>query len=368
MYVAEELDKPRVQQMSELIADPSNLNIFLRSKTFQDHCQLEDKWFKTKFSKEPFSPELQNLMRKPKVDQSKRKLDLPPLNNLLPKNLDILPENPQYASTPQLVKQWADTDLWYLKDDQFHMPKALVNLKLYTNDCLFGRTTEARVFIEVWTKVLSEVLREYGYMASMANLESYMSIYHDNFNIEFKGYNDTLPIYIEETLKRMKAFNPADHEEEFSQVKEKLMQEWFNFYLEQSFRQGYANFENIVISAAIEKKVLRNILESFTFEEFVRVSKEWFKTGRFVWFVHGNIDKDVAVSLVERARETLNLKPVGREDLADVRCIAIPPNSHYLLEIPLEDRTNENSCLISYFEAGVEGMDLRKKLIHRVVM
>ena len=307
-------------------------------------------------------------MRNPNVDQSKRKLDLPPLNNLLPKNLDILPENPQYASTPQLVKQWADTDLWYLKDDQFHMPKALVNLKLYTNDCLFGRTTEARVFIEVWTKVLSEVLREYGYMASMANLESYMSIYHDNFNIEFKGYNDTLPIYIEETLKRMKAFNPADHEEEFSQVKEKLMQEWFNFYLEQSFRQGYANFENIVISAAIEKKVLRNILESFTFEEFVRVSKEWLKTGRFVWFVHGNIDKDVAVSLVERARETLKLKPVGREDLADVRCIAIPPNSHYLLEIPLEDRTNENSCLISYFEAGIEGMDLRKKLIHRVVM
>jgi insulysin len=72
--------------------------------------------------------------------------------------------------------------------------------------------------------------------------------------------------------------------------------------------------------------------------------------------------------MVEKARETFNVKPVDKEDLVDVRCIALKQNSHYLLEIPLEDKTNENNCLISYFECGLEGMDLRTKLTHAVVM
>lgn len=54
--------------------------------------------------------------------------------------------------------------------------------------------------------------------------------------------------------------------------------------------------------------------------------------------------------MVEKAREILNVKPVQKEDLVDIRCIALPPNTHHLLEIPLEDKTNENNCLISYFE------------------
>ncbi len=60
--------------------------------------------------------------------------------------------------------------------------------------------------------------------------------------------------------------------------------------------------------------------------------------------------------------------PTDKEDLFDVRCIALQPGSNYLLELPLEDKTNENNCLISYFEFQAEGDDIRKKLIHQVVM
>ncbi len=34
MYVVETLDKDRTQEMSNLLIDPQNLNIYLRSKTF----------------------------------------------------------------------------------------------------------------------------------------------------------------------------------------------------------------------------------------------------------------------------------------------------------------------------------------------
>lgn len=49
-------------------------------------------------------------------------------------------------------------------------------------------------------------------------------------------------------------------------------------------------------------------------------------------FVHGNIEKDVALLIMEKTRETLALKPADKEDLVDIRAIALPLDSNYLLE------------------------------------
>jgi insulysin len=72
--------------------------------------------------------------------------------------------------------------------------------------------------------------------------------------------------------------------------------------------------------------------------------------------------------MVEKVRSILQLKPVDREDLVDVRCIALKPDASLLLEMPLDDRTNDNSCLVTYFECQIEGVDLRTKMVHDVVM
>ena len=163
MYVVERFDKERTQEMSELLVNPKNLNIYLRSKTFEstpELCPIEDNWYLTKYGKEQFNEKLLSLMTAPNVresQKSKKNLDLPPQNNLLPKNLDVLPhlEGAETNKKPVLLKQWADdTDLWYLKDDKFERPKGMVSLKIYTGDCEFGRTPAGRVFAELWNSVL----------------------------------------------------------------------------------------------------------------------------------------------------------------------------------------------------------------------
>jgi insulysin len=126
--------------------------------------------------------------------------------------------------------------------------------------------------------------------------------------------------------------------------------------------------DNVLINAAHEKKTLRKVLEKFTFDDFAKISEDWLKSARFVWFVNGNFEKNTAIKMVEKARELFNVKPVDKEDLVDIRCIALPSGVTHLLEIPLEDKTNENSCLVTHFEVGLEGFDLRTKLINDVVM
>lgn len=52
----------------------------------------------------------------------------------------------------------------------------------------------------------------------------------------------------------------------------------------------------------------------------------------------------------------------------DVRCVALPSGKSVLIERNLDDTTNENNCLVTYFEVGLEGTDLRTKMLHQVVM
>ena len=98
-----------------------------------------------------------------------------------------------------------DADLWYHKDDKFDRPKAYVYLKIYTGDDGFGTSAEKRVFAQVWQKVVDEHLREFSYMADCAKMGFSMEVLHDNLNLSFNGFNDKMPTYIIEIIKRMLA-------------------------------------------------------------------------------------------------------------------------------------------------------------------
>lgn len=202
-----------IQRMSTLLTDPKNVNIYIRSKSFDnkaDLTPLEDRWYKTKYGKEPFSPALLQKIQAPSIPAAKKQLGLPPKNNLLPKNLEVLSKEEESSKKPYLLKQWADdTDLWYMKDDKYLRPKGIVSLKIYTGDCEFGQTARGRVFVEVWNQILNESLREFYYMAQMASLNANVSLPHDNVNIQWSGFSDSLPTFVEETLKRIRGLQVA---------------------------------------------------------------------------------------------------------------------------------------------------------------
>jgi secreted Zn-dependent insulinase-like peptidase len=62
------------------------------------------------------------------------------------------------------------------------------------------------------------------------------------------------------------------------------------------------------------------------------------------------------------------LNPVKIEDLPDIRAIAIEDGYSYTIEKDLVDKTNENSCLVVYYEVGLEGSELKEKMTNSIVM
>lgn len=123
-----------------------------------------------------------------------------------------------------------------------------------------------------------------------------------------------------------------------------------------------------MINAAVEQNQMRNVLEGYTYQDFKEHQQSWLKSGRQCWYVTGNYDHEAAVQLVEGACKQLNLQPARIEGLADVRAIAIEDGHSFLIEQPLQDASNENSCIVTYYEVGIQGDDLKQKLTNSIVM
>ena len=104
-------------------------------------------------------------------------------------------------------------------------------------------------------------------------------------------------------------------------MKEKLLQEWKNVYLEQVFRLAYSSIDSILINNISEKKQMREYLQHMSYEEFKALRKQWLQTGRTMWFICGNVSKDVAKKIVEDSLTSLTVKPCPVEMLSDVRPI-----------------------------------------------
>lgn len=177
-------------------------------------------------------------MTAPACEIKTKKLDLPPVNTLIPKKFDVLPKDESLSKEPQCIQKDGSGLIWYMKDDKFERPKAWVAVKIYCqSDESPFESIEKRLFASVWKAVFEEYSAEFRYMAECANLESDLSIMSDNIQIDFCGFNDSMPNYIVQTFQKMVEMSSADLSEEFKQQKEKLIKNWKNSYLNPASRQ-----------------------------------------------------------------------------------------------------------------------------------
>ena len=137
----------------------------IASKSFEESTlPHHEKWYNFNYSSEKMTQERLTELRNPEVTDNGKRLDLPPKNNFIAKNFDLLPEDHALSKVPLLVKQWDGiADLWYKKDDKFRIPKAIVACTIYTNDLTFGTSAKTQIFAKIWGQILDETLREFTY-------------------------------------------------------------------------------------------------------------------------------------------------------------------------------------------------------------
>lgn len=124
------------------------------------------------------------------------------------------------------------------------------------------------MFANLWETVAKEYMREFNYTAECAELNFDFTLMHDNINFTWSGFNDSMPNYISETIVKINLMKNEDVQDIFNQSKEKLLQEWKNSYLKQSYQQAFSQFDNILYKNSFQLKQLRVILENTSYETF----------------------------------------------------------------------------------------------------
>ena len=88
------------------------------------------------------------------MTENGKKLDLPPVNKLLPSKFDLLPSEKSLAHKTQLVKSWDNAELWYKKDEKFNKPKGFINVVSYTAESNFWSKPLGMAFSDIWQACL----------------------------------------------------------------------------------------------------------------------------------------------------------------------------------------------------------------------
>lgn len=147
------------------------------------------------------------LIAKPK---SNKRISIPDGNVYIPKNVALVEVSAEHSSVPVNVSNIKGTDVWFLQDSKFKQPKGIVQMKLHTNDNGFGSNNEGRVFAKLWERMQKEYQHELVSLAQQIGMIFFLEVDLDGISFFWKGYNNTLPKYISETISNMYKLGSLD--------------------------------------------------------------------------------------------------------------------------------------------------------------
>ena len=83
----------------------------------------------------------------------------------------------------------------------------------------------------MWINMFQEYLREFNYMAELAELGFAGNVVADNIMLQWDGYNDSMPNYIKEVCSKLMGMKNQDMKEIFDHTKEQQLKSLHNSYL-----------------------------------------------------------------------------------------------------------------------------------------
>jgi len=72
-----------------------------------------------------------------------------------------------------------------------------------------------------------------------------------------------------------------------------------------------------------------------------------------IWFVSGNQRRHDVASFIKKAVETFAIQKAEWSDLADIRCLRVPEGHSWNIDREVQDKANDNSCLLAYFQGDL---------------
>lgn len=327
---------------------PENLRMTIISRDFPGKWDKKEKWYGTEYTSEKIPNEFLEELKKAALSSPAErisKLHLPHKNQFIPTKLEVeKKEVKEPAVAPKLIRNDGMVRTWYKKDDRFWVPKA--SLLVSCRSPIIYASAENAVKARIFTDLVKDALEEYSYDAELAGLQYYVSLDNRGLFLEVSGYNDKLPVLLEQVLKTMRDLEVK--EDRFNIVKERLSRAYRNWALQPAFNQvgEYTHWLTTELEFTVQELAAELSIVSCASTQAFR--KELLSQMHMEAVVHGNLYKEDALKLTDMLEKTLKARILPKSQWPIARSFIFAPGSNYVFKKTLGDPANVNHC-IEYF-------------------
>ncbi|XP_050368323.1 nardilysin-like [Argentina anserina] len=325
---------------------PENMRIDVVSKpSFKSEDFQCEPWFGSQYTEEDISPSLIDLWKDPpKIDVA---LHLPEKNEFIPTDFLIRSDgldNPN-TSSPRCILDEPLVKFWYKLDSTFKLPRAntyfRINLKGGYDD------VKSCVLTELYVSLLQDELNEIVYQASVAKLETLVSVFSDSLELKVYGFNDKLPALLSKILKTTKSFMPTS--DRFVVIKEKTERKLKNSNMKPLSHSTYLRLQ-VLFQKFYDVDEKLHVLDGLSVSDmklFIpQLSSQLYIEG----LCHGNLSEKEAISLSDIFKTNFAVQPLPVELRHRDHVICLPLSANLIRDASVKNKCETNSVIELYFQ------------------
>ncbi|GMG98165.1 hypothetical protein Nepgr_000005 [Nepenthes gracilis] len=340
---------------------PENMRIDVISKSFdKSGGLLYEPWFGARYTEEGISPHVMELWRDP--PEVCASLHLPLDNEFIPTNFfvhaDNLPSDFASTSYPKCILDEPLMKLWYKLDETFKLPRA----NTYFRINLMGayESVTSCLLTELSIQLLKDALNEIIYQASIAKLETSVSVCSDKLELKVFGFNDKLPLLLSKILSLTKSFLPRD--DRVVVIKEDMERDLRNTNMKPLNHAQYLRLQLLCKSFwDVDEKL--HSLKDLSLPDLLVFIPKLLSQLYIEGLCHGNLLEEEAINISNIFRYNFSVQPVPVEMRHEEHILCLPSGANLVRDVCVKNKLETNSVVELYYqleqESGVDSIKLK---------
>lgn len=350
-YAYEVWDEEMITYLLDFF-NPGNMRVDILTKSLKkSHDLQQEPWFGSQYLEEDIPLHLMELWKDPpEIDSS---LHLPSKNDFIPCDFSICAEKASClladASSPRCILDEPYMKLWYKLDKTFKLPRA----NTYFRITLKGGYSNMRnaLLTELFILLLKDELNEIIYQASVAKLESSVSLYGDKLELKLYGFNDKLSVLLSKVLATAKSFSPKD--DRFRVVKEDMERTLRNTNMKPLSHASYLRLQVLCQSFwDVEEKLC--LLNDLSLADLRAFAPELLSQLFIEGLCHGNLLEEEALQISEIFKSNFSVQPLPFDLRHKEFVMCLPSNADFVRDVKVKNKLETNSVVELYFQIEPE--------------
>ncbi|CAG9106505.1 unnamed protein product [Plutella xylostella] len=296
-YIMSEWRPDLIEELLNLLT-PENVRVGIVAKAFADKCTMVEPWYGTKYLQEDID---EATIQKWKNTKHSEELHLPPPNEYIPANLDIDPSKDptQDSVAPCIVRDSALLRLWYKRDHEFLLPKAVATFD-FISPLAYSEPLSCGL-ASLWVLLLRDKLQQGGYAAELAGLRGSVGNAKYGLSVTIDGYDDKQHILLDKIIDELVNFKCDP--KRFEIMKENHIRAIKNFDAEQPYQHAVYQQALCLSELAWTKGQLLEAAEAMTPELLNDFAHRFMRKVHVEGLIYGNVSRERALRIATRLEE-----------------------------------------------------------------